>query len=84
MANTTKGNTLRLYVKDEDLEALSHLTEKLEITQTEIMSRIMTAGIRALKDNQYRMPLPLAFCVMTEDGPVKELAPVSRVSKARR
>ncbi len=57
----TKGNTLRLYLRDEEMEALQKLTEALEIPQTEIMSRIMTAGIRALKEAGNRMPLPLRF-----------------------
>jgi hypothetical protein len=63
MAAPTKGNTVRLYLRDEELEALQQLTEALEISQTEIMGRIMTAGIRALKEAGNRMPLPLRFQV---------------------
>ncbi len=63
MATTTKGTTLRLYLRDEDVAALQQLTEALEISQTEVMSRIMTAGIRALKEAGNRMPLPLRFNV---------------------
>ena len=65
---TTKGNTLRLYLRDEELQALQKLTEALEIPQTEIMSRIMTAGIRALKEAGNRMPLPLKFQVVEAGG----------------
>jgi hypothetical protein len=61
MPNQTKGNTLRLYLRDEDLQALGQLTEALEISQTEVMSRIMAAGIRSLMENGKRMPLPLKF-----------------------
>ena len=61
MATQTKGNVLRLYVKDEDLEGLKAITEAVEISQTEVMSRIMTAGIRALREAGNRMPLPLKF-----------------------
>lgn len=61
MATQTKGNTLRLYLRDEELALLQKLTEVLEIPQTEIMSRIMTAGIRALSQAGHRMPLPLKF-----------------------
>jgi len=57
----TKGNTLRLYLRDDEMEALQKLTEVLEIPQTEIMSRIMTAGIRAIREAGNRMPLPLRF-----------------------
>ena len=61
MATQTKGNVLRLYVRDQELASLTELTEILEIPQTEIMSRIMTAGIRAIKEAGNRMPLPLRF-----------------------
>jgi hypothetical protein len=71
MAAQTKGNTLRLYLRDEEMEALQRLTEVLEIPQTEIMSRVMTAGIRALKDAGNRMPLPLKFQVVEAFPAVK-------------
>ena len=61
MAAQTKGSVLRLYLKDEELEALKAITEAVEIPQTEVMSRIMTAGIRALKEGGNRLPLPLKF-----------------------
>jgi hypothetical protein len=64
MATQTKGNTLRLYLRDDELELLQKLTEVLEIPQTEIMSRIMTAGIRAIRDAGNRMPLPLRFGIL--------------------
>ncbi len=70
MATQTKGNVLRLYVKDEDLEGLKAITEAVEISQTEVMSRIMTAGIRALREAGDRLPLPLRFQVL-EAVPVK-------------
>ena len=64
MPNPTKGNTLRLYLRDDELTQLGELTEALEIPQTEVMSRIMTAGIRALVENGKRMPLPLKFYIV--------------------
>lgn len=64
MATQTKGNVLRLYVKDEDLEGLKAITEAVEISQTEVMSRIMTAGIRALHEAGNRLPLPLKFQIV--------------------
>jgi len=66
MANQTKGNVLRLYLKDEDLAALKAIVDSVEIPQTEVMSRIMTAGIRACKEAGNRLPLPLKFSVMEE------------------
>ena len=82
MANSTKGNSLRLYLRDEDLKALSALTEALEISQTEVMSRIMTAGIRALAEQGNRMPLPLRFEVAVE--PAGATRSVKPETKARR
>jgi hypothetical protein len=65
MPTQIKGHTLRLYLRDEELAALKEITEVLEIPQTEVMGRIMTAGIRAIKDAGSRMllwasPLPFA------------------------
>lgn len=68
MAAQTKGNVLRLYIKDEELKALKAITEAVEIPQTEVMSRIMTAGIRAITEANKRMPLPLKFRVV-DGGP---------------
>jgi hypothetical protein len=79
MANQTKGNTLRLYLRDEDLQTLQQLTEVLEIPQTEIMGRIMTAGIRAIKEAGNRMSLPLKFQI--SEGVLAESKPLL---KARR
>lgn len=44
MPTQTKGNTLRLYLRDEEMVALQKLTEILEIPQTEIMSRTPRAS----------------------------------------
>lgn len=78
MATPTKGNTLRLYLRDEELEALQQLTEVLEIPQTEVMGRIMTAGIRALQEAGNRMPLPLKFEIKETDPPSKPLSKTRR------
>ena len=81
MATQTKGNVLRLYVKDEELVALKAITEAVEISQTEVMSRIMTAGIRALHVAGNRLPLPLKFQIVEESLPL----PAARATaKARR
>jgi len=79
MATQTKGTTLRLYLRDDEVEGLQKLTEALEIPQTEIMSRIMTAGIRAIRDAGNRMPLPLKFQIV-EGVPEKS----NPVTKSRR
>lgn len=79
MATPTKGNTLRLYLKDEELEALQKLAEVLEIPQTEIMSRIMTAGIRAIREAGNRMPLPLKFEVV--ESPPEKSNPVTKTRR---
>lgn len=80
MAAQTKGNTLRLYLRDEELEGLRKLTEALEISQTEVMSRIMTAGIRALREAGNRMPLPLKF-ELVEGDCAKDPQPPSRLKR---
>ncbi len=69
MPPQTKGNMRRLYLRDEDVTALNAITEALEISQTEVMGRIMAAGIRAIKDAGNRMPLPLSFEVVDANAP---------------
>ena len=76
----TKGNVLRLYLRDEDLEGLKAITEAVEISQTEVMSRIMTAGIRALREAGNRLPLPLKFKV-AESGIAEKDPSTSRLRR---
>jgi hypothetical protein len=71
MATETKGTVLRLYLKDDDLDGLRAITEAVEISQTEVMSRIMTSGIRALREAGNRMPLPLRFQLLDSPTPSK-------------
>jgi hypothetical protein len=78
MATQTKGNVLRLYLRDEELEILKAVTEAVEIPQTEVMSRVMTAGLRALREAGNRLPLPLKFSV------AEGIAETTRPTKARR
>lgn len=65
----TKGLALRVYVRDAELHSLRQLTEEFEIPQTEIMSRILSSGIRALREAGNRMPLPLKFEIVDCDKP---------------
>ena len=66
MPSQTKGSALRLYLRDEEVQSVKELAEVLEISQTEILSRIAAAGIRAIKEAGNRMPLPLKFQVYEE------------------
>lgn len=76
MPAATKGNVLRLYVRDEELKGLKEITDYVEIGQTEVMSRIMTAGIRALVESGNRLPLPLKFQVV--DGALEDPKPIAK------
>jgi hypothetical protein len=72
MANSTKVNTLRLYLSNDDLKALGELTESLEISQTEVLSRLVASGIRACVEAGNRMPLPLKFKIADDFSRLNE------------
>lgn len=84
MPESTKGNTLRLYLRDEELKQLGKLTDTLEISQTEIMGRIMSAGIRAIVRNGNKMPLPLKFIIPHDDTGRFELNEQEHETKHRK
>lgn len=63
MAEATKRNTYRLYLNDEDTALMQRAAEVTELSQSELMSKLMSAALRAVAKNDYRFPLPLRFAV---------------------
>ena len=62
------GNSVRLWISNEDLEHLKALSEVTEVTQTELMTKILHSGIKAIVENNYRLMLPLTFKMVDGHG----------------
>jgi len=59
-----KRNTFRLYLNDEDTALMQGAAEATELGQSELMSKLMTAALRAVAQNGNRIPLPLKFAIL--------------------
>lgn len=77
MAATTKRNTYRLYLNDEDAGLMLKAAEVTELSQAEVMSKLLSAALRAIAKNDFRMPLPLKFEIVEPSTP-KDLPPKVR------
>ena len=61
MAAATKSNTFRLYLNEEDTALMRKAAETTELSQADLMSKLMSAALRSVALNQFRFPLPLKF-----------------------
>ena len=70
----TKRNTFRLYLNEEDTELMTRAARTTELSQSELMSKLMSAALRAIARNDNRLPLPLKFQILEglEDLPIRE------------
>lgn len=55
------GYSVTLWLNNEDIEHLKRLSEATQIKQTDLMSRILHAGLKTIVENNYRLILPLSF-----------------------
>jgi hypothetical protein len=60
----TKRNTFRLYLNEEDTSLMTKASEVTELSQAELMSKLMSAALRAVAQNAFRFPLPLKFQIL--------------------
>lgn len=74
----TKRNTFRLYLNEEDATRLQKSADTTELAQSEVMSKLMSAALRAVEKNGYRMPLPLRFQIVEDAFSLNEEKPKSR------
>lgn len=74
------GYSVRLWVTNEDLERLKKLSEVTELSQVEIMTRILHAGVVACANNGNRIALPLSFEIQDTklDRIINETSPPKR------
>jgi len=79
MVSQKKGKHVRLYVLEEDEAPLEKLAETTGLTQTMILTKLVSAGLKCCTEQGYRLPLPLKF-EMAESIPEAERT----VTKGRR
>ncbi len=61
MAATTKANTYRVYLNDENAGMMSDICEATELSQSELLTKLVIAGLQCVKANGCRITLPLRF-----------------------
>jgi hypothetical protein len=59
-----KGKHVRLYVLEDDEAGLEKLASNVGITQTTALTLIVSAGLKACGQADYRLPLPLKFQIV--------------------
>lgn len=70
---TKKGKPTRLLIYEVDEPLLEKLCENTGLTTTDVLSKIVHAGLVALEENGYRMSLPLRFSL--SDSPERTKPP---------
>ena len=67
MAELMKRKQVRVYLTPDMEKTLSTMAAAIEsLSETDIMTTLLAAGLKACARNDYRMPLPLKFTI-TED-----------------
>jgi hypothetical protein len=64
-----KPTTYRVYLNQENADLMRAACAKLEIGQSELLSKLVSAALRSIASNDYRMSLPLRFVVSGEPEP---------------
>jgi len=64
MLNQKKGKHVRLYVLEDDEAPLEKLSEITGLTQTMVLTVMVSAAIRACVEAGNRLPLPLQFRII--------------------
>lgn len=63
---------MRLWVSQDDISDLQKLAKATGLPQVEIMTRILSAGVRCVVLNGYKLTLPLRFRIVEPEGFVSE------------
>ena len=66
MLTHKKGKPSRLYILEDDESSLAKLCESTGLTSTMVMTLLVSAGLKAAVENNYRLPLPLRFRISQE------------------
>lgn len=75
--NTTKPTVARLYMNCEEAAVTSELASTLGESQSWLLSKIVSEGLRAIKANGGRFPMPLRFQI-DEEHDASRAAPPKR------
>jgi hypothetical protein len=66
-----KPKQVRVYLDKWQEEVLNSLTAQIELSETQLLTVILAAGLRAVSDNGNRLVLPLKFHILTGEDPLK-------------
>lgn len=69
MAATTKANTYRIYLNDENAGMMGDICQATELSQSELLTKLVVAGLQCVKANNNRITLPLRFSMA--DAPLE-------------
>jgi hypothetical protein len=69
MATPTKGKTLHLYVQDEAFAHLAKLSDSIDMPQSTLAARLLSAALECASENGYRITLPLKFTMASAQPP---------------
>jgi hypothetical protein len=61
MASTTKANTYRVYLNDDNAGTMGAICKATELSQSELLTKLVVAGLQCVKADGYRITLPLRF-----------------------
>lgn len=65
---TTKPKIIRLYLSEENQNALKDLEAiALDLSQQQLASMLLTAAMRAMKEANNKIRIPIRFAVMSDD-----------------
>jgi hypothetical protein len=80
--NARPGYQLRVWITNEDLAILKRFAEETESQQTEILTRIVHAGLQGIK-NEKHLILPLKFTLLKNDTHSDLHANEKKISRSR-
>lgn len=63
---TTKANTYRLYLNDDSAALMGKICDTTGLTQSDLLSKVVVAGLSAIAVNRHRITLPLKFEIVEE------------------
>ena len=60
-----KGTSRVVWMSDEDVKTLQAISDMVDLPQTQVISRIVAAGLKSIAANGNRFEVPLRFQTLT-------------------
>lgn len=79
--SSQKGKHVRLYILEDDELPLEKLAQATRLTQTAILTILVSAGLKACVEAGNRLPLPLKFEITEGDPQMNEPNPKYKIRK---